>query len=72
MEDRCEICPRPRMEGGSLCPYHQLAYERLKAAFEIWKRALNMGWRQFLEEILKLSDLGLWAREVAESLLKEG
>lgn len=70
MEDRCDLCPRPRAEGGQLCRYHQLAYDRLKEAFNSWREALEMDWRGFLEEVLKLPELGEWAREVAESLLK--
>lgn len=71
MEERCDLCFRLRVEGGRLCRYHQLAYDKLKEAFNTWKEALGIDWRGFLEEVLKLPELGEWAREVAENLLKE-
>lgn len=70
MEDRCLICHRPRMEGSQLCRYHQQAHDRLMNAFVSWRAALNVDWRGFLEEVLKLPELGEWAREVAENLLE--
>jgi hypothetical protein len=71
MGERCEICPRPRVDGSQLCRYHQLAYNRLRKAFESWREALNVDWRDFLEEVLKLPQLGEWAREVALNMLKQ-
>lgn len=70
MEDRCVICPRPRMEGSQLCRYHQQAHDRLMKAFISWRAALEVDWRGFLEEVLKLPELGEWAKDVAENLLR--
>lgn len=70
MEDGCVICHRPRVERSQLCRYHQQAYDRLMDAFISWRAALNVDWRGFLDEVLKLPELGGWAREVAETLLE--
>lgn len=71
MGERCEICLRSRAEGSQLCRYHQLAYNGLRKGFDSWRAALDMDWRGFLEEVLKLPELGEWAREVALNLLNQ-
>lgn len=72
MRDRCSLCSRSRAEGSQLCRYHQLAYDRLKEAFNSWREALEIDWSGFLTEVLRLPELGEWAREVAENLLNRG
>jgi len=39
--------------------------------FGTWKNAADMSWEQYLNEIVKNEFTGIWAKEVAEQLLKE-
>jgi len=38
--------------------------------FETWKNAAGVSWEQYLNELLKNPFTGIWAKEVAEHLLK--
>jgi hypothetical protein len=44
----------------------------LKEAFERWKRADDIGWDDYLEEICENPETGEWVREIATSLLRGG
>ena len=65
----CSLCWREAAEGSEYCPYHLEAYRRLQEAYEEWRRALEMGWEEYLREISENPETGEWAREVALSLL---
>ena len=51
------------------CELHQKAYENIQRKFEGWKKALNIEWEEYLNEIAKSPLTGIWAKEVAENLL---
>jgi len=38
--------------------------------FEVWKDAAGVSWEQYLNEIVENQFTGIWAKEVAEHLLK--
>jgi hypothetical protein len=40
--------------------------------FETWKNAAGVTWEQYLNELLKNPFTGVWAKEVARQLLKDG
>ena len=40
--------------------------------FEEWKKALNISWEDYLNEIIKNPYTGEWAKEVAEYLIEHG
>jgi hypothetical protein len=48
------------------------AYESIAKKYELWKRALEISWKEYLSEIVKNSLTGKWAKEVAEYLIKSG
>ncbi|MFQ6068030.1 MAG: hypothetical protein ACE5KD_00645 [Candidatus Bathyarchaeia archaeon] len=39
--------------------------------FEMWKKALNISWKNYLNEIIKNPFAGIKVKEVAEHLLSE-
>jgi hypothetical protein len=40
--------------------------------YEVWKKALDITWKEYLSEIVKNPFTGEWAKEVAEHLIKSG
>ncbi|KON30260.1 hypothetical protein AC482_04305 [miscellaneous Crenarchaeota group-15 archaeon DG-45] len=69
MEDRCGLCGRRREEASDYCAYHQRAYANLKEAFELWRKALDIDWMAFLDEVSRNPETGAWAAEVAGDLM---
>lgn len=64
---KCDVCGR---EGKSrFCEFHRKAYENLVEKYDVWKRALEMTWTEYLNEISRNPNAGLWAKEVAKQLL---
>jgi hypothetical protein len=51
---------------------HVRAHESVTKKYEVWKRALEISWKEYLSEIVKNPLTGEWAREVAEYLIKSG
>ena len=68
---KCVICSR---ETGrkSYCELHAKAYESIVKKYNLWKKALEISWKEYLSEIVKNSLTGEWAMEVAEYLIKSG
>jgi hypothetical protein len=67
---KCKICSREAEEEG-FCIIHLLAYRNILEKFEVWRRASDVSWSQFLVEIQKNSLTGVWAKEVAMHLILE-
>ena len=70
---KCKVCSRqaqPQLQG-SFCELHRKAYESLQKKFQDWKKASNIEWKDYLQEVAKDPLTGIWAKEVAESLLVE-
>jgi hypothetical protein len=63
----CEICDRAAI--GRYCEIHEQAYHNLVEKFDVWRGALNLKWKEYLEEIIRNPLTGEKAKEVAESLL---
>jgi hypothetical protein len=40
--------------------------------YDVWKKALDISWKEYLSEIVKNPFTGEWAKEVAEYLNKSG
>jgi len=72
MERKCEICARLGTESSVYCVHHLEAYNHLVEAYEVWRNALGIDWAGFLREICAQPETGIWAREVAESLIEAG
>jgi hypothetical protein len=48
------------------------AHESIVKKYDLWKKALEISWKEYLSEIAKNPLTGEWAREVAEHLIKTG
>jgi len=68
---KCVICSREASKNG-YCELHLRAYENIVKKYEVWKKASDASWREYLNEIVKNPLTGEWAKEVAEHLLKSG
>ena len=69
MEDRCSLCHRGREEGSEYCPYHMLALKKLEEAYESGRKAHEVEWHDFLWRVSERPETGVWAKDVALSLL---
>ncbi len=68
---KCAICNREAGEKG-YCELHMKAHESIVKKHALWKKALEISWKEYLSEIAKNPLTGEWAREVAEHLIKTG
>jgi hypothetical protein len=68
---KCKICNRDAEENG-FCLLHSNAYQNIFEKFAVWKKTSDTSWREYLIEIQKNSLTGVWAKEVATHLFKEG
>jgi hypothetical protein len=68
MSNECPICGRESAAGGSLCRYHSTAREHLEKAFAEWKRAQEVTWEQYLDELSASEATGAWVKDVVEHI----
>ena len=68
---KCVICSREADKRG-YCELHMKAYESIVKKYDVWKKALETSWKEYLSEIVKNSLTGEWAKEVAEYLIRDG
>jgi len=66
---KCKVCDREAEN--QYCELHEKAYRNIVKEYDVWKKASDVSWKQYLSEIAKNPSTGLWAREVAESLLSQ-
>jgi len=50
---------------------HLKAYENLQRKYDSWKKASNIDWKTYLQQVSKNPLTGIWAKEVAETLILE-
>ena len=65
----CEICELPTSKE-PFCDKHDSALKSLKKAFEEWKKAKNIEWKEYLDQIIENTNSGKWVIEMAEYLKK--
>jgi len=70
---KCRVCSREaqKQPQSKYCEPHQKAYETIQKRSEAWRKASNTEWKEYLKEVAENPLTGIWAREVAESLLSE-
>ncbi|MGQ9565808.1 MAG: hypothetical protein ACUVT5_04605 [Candidatus Bathyarchaeales archaeon] len=68
---RCKACDKEANKKSGYCERHTKAYEIILSKYEIWKKALDIGWKEYLNNIVENSLTGKWAKEVAQRLLEE-
>lgn len=64
----CKICNQEAVD--KYCELHERAYRNIVKKYDVWRRALNLSWEEYLNEVVKNPYTGSWAREVAEHLMK--
>jgi len=65
---KCRICNREAVE--KYCELHEKAYKNTVQKYDDWKRAMDISWKEYLNEIAKNPYTGSWAKEVAEQLME--
>ncbi|MEM3765464.1 MAG: hypothetical protein QXU46_00370 [Candidatus Bathyarchaeia archaeon] len=68
---KCAVCNREAVKNG-YCELHARAYQSIMKKYEVWKKALEISWKEYLSEIVKNPFTGEWAKEMAEHLIKIG
>ena len=66
---KCKVCSREARN--KHCELHEKAYSNVVQKFEIWRNAAGISWEQYLNELVENPSTGIWAKEVAEHLLKD-
>lgn len=66
---KCKICDREVVT--EYCELHEKARESIVQKYNVWKRALEISWKEYLNEVIKNAYTGVWAKEVAKELLNE-
>jgi hypothetical protein len=69
-DQKCVVCGFFSEE--RLCFRHRLAAKSLLEAYSYWRDALGASFRDYLQQILRRSETGRWAKELAEYILKTG
>jgi len=67
----CFICGRKVESDTEFCVYHIEALENVRIAFEQWKQAMDIQWKDYLEQLLEEENIGKWAREMVEYLMQQ-
>ncbi|MFQ6075715.1 MAG: hypothetical protein ACE5Z5_06240 [Candidatus Bathyarchaeia archaeon] len=63
---RCAVCGRRAEE--EYCSIHKGAYKNVLRSYEEWKRAMDVGWEEYLKMLTENPNTGLWALEVCQHL----
>jgi hypothetical protein len=66
---KCKICDRETMI--KYCELHEKAHESIAQKYSTWERALEISWKEYLGEVIKNPNTGVWAKEVAKDLLNK-
>jgi len=64
----CPICGAPSRN--RLCPAHEGAYQNLLATYDVWRRALEVSWLDYLERVARNENSGRWVQDVCVFLLR--
>jgi len=64
----CKVCGKEAVN--TYCELHEKAYRNLMEKYEVWKKALDISWEDYLREAAKNAYTGSWVKEVAEQLMK--
>jgi hypothetical protein len=67
----CKVCAREAEKEG-FCPSHLKAYGNLTTRYELWTKALNISWKEYLSQVAENSSAGDWVKEVAKYLIENG
>ena len=66
---KCKICEREA--ANEYCELHNKAHENVVERYGIWKEAMDISWKEYLNEIAENPYTGSWAKEVARHLSRK-
>ncbi|MFQ6064404.1 MAG: hypothetical protein ACE5L6_02910 [Candidatus Bathyarchaeia archaeon] len=66
---KCKICDREA--ANEYCELHEKARENIVQRYEIWKEAMGISWKEYLNEVAENPYTGSWAKEMARHLISE-
>ena len=64
----CTICGRVALKESDLCRYHQDALDSLKSSYELWRKASEVIWEEYIEKLCQIDETGRWVLDVAEQI----
>jgi hypothetical protein len=68
----CSICEREKVSE-EYCKYHDMAHQNVQYSYQEWEDAYGkLSLEDYLQKIIDNPATGIWAKEVAEDLLKKG
>ena len=67
---KCKICSKEAIS--EYCELHEKANASLVKAYDDWKSALEISWKEYLNVVVKNQYSGVWDKEVAQYLLEKG
>jgi hypothetical protein len=67
---QCKVCKKETES--KFCELHGKAYRNIVKEYDVWKKASDVSWKEYLSEIANNSYTGLWAKEMVEYLMKSG
>jgi hypothetical protein len=67
---KCKVCKRETES--KFCELHDKAYRNVVKEYDVWKKASDVSWKEYLSEMANNSYTGLWAKEMVEYLMKSG
>ncbi|NIR86379.1 hypothetical protein GWO13_01955 [Candidatus Bathyarchaeota archaeon] len=65
---KCKVCEREAKK--EYCELHEKAHRNIAKKYNVWKKASDVSWKQYLSELVNNRYTGAWAREIAEHLMK--
>lgn len=67
---KCKICEREAIN--EYCELHEKVNKNIVKKYNVWNKALNISWKEYLNEIAKNPYTGSSAKELATHLMKKG
>ena len=67
---KCTVCDE-ESSNEDFCLIHTKAHNNIVKAYDKWKHASEVSWKEYLSEISKNSFTGQWVKEVAEYLTRK-
>ena len=69
--EKCRLCERKTVKDQPYCVFHEKAFREIKSRYQDWNYAFeSMSWERYLETIIGLKEIGVWAAEVAKYELR--
>ncbi len=65
--NKCSICNEPT-ENNQFCEIHQAAYNKLHEEYNKWKKAVEITWEDYLDELIKNQYTGKAIKEIIDYL----